>query len=179
MQDQGGRGDLFEPGIGRGVVGDHEVVADRASHVPGSVHLPGRELLVARLVEPKAARIRPLGVDAIRHHGIPVVPVGFGVGLGERGHHLLTRRWQFTLMVGGRPRGLDATRQSVRTLWRRYSIAMRCAMPPPIDNPTRCARSTPKESRIRSGSVTRSRRCTTAVRAASWTSGRCHGGRSG
>lgn len=104
VQDQGGGGDLFEPGVGRCVVVEDEVVGHRGSHVPGSIHLLGCEQQVAWLVEPQASRIWPFGLDPIGHHCVPVVPVGFGCGVGERGHHLLTRRWQFTIVVG-RDRG--------------------------------------------------------------------------
>jgi hypothetical protein len=80
VQDQGGGGDLVEPGAGRGVVVEDEVVGHRGSHVPSSVDLLFGELSVARLVEPEA--------------------VGPGFRVGERGHHLWARRWELTIVLG-------------------------------------------------------------------------------
>lgn len=100
VQDQGGGGDLVEPGAGRGVVVEDEVVGHRGGHVPGSIDLLGGELSGERLVEPEASRVRPFSLDPIGHHCVPVGPVGLGSGVSERGHHLWTRRWELTIVLG-------------------------------------------------------------------------------
>ena len=178
VQDQGGGGDLFEPGASGDVLVEEEVVGHRGSHVPGSIHLLGCELPVARLVESQASGVRPLGVDPISDHCGPVGPVGFGVGIGERRRDLRRRPGQVACVLGRLPMGWwrpgtgCATGRGAEGRWTARFL-----------HPTTTRPGGRGSHRGRPGFAAGRwpglPTCMTAARAVSWSTGRCPGGRSG